>query len=458
MPIRCASTRSSGAMPTSAARGRGSATISTCRCRANPATQAFLAALAVGAPPHRGLRAGRAGRRARARCLRGRSVRRAVRHDAGLCAHRRGDRRTRPADGHRPGGRLSLRRARRQPHGIPDRLRRSQPALAARSDLCTGPCRQNGANWSDQSISGRRSRTVNAAPGKLEESAIPFDHGRVDRLMDEAGHRCAARDLQAQHAVSARRLQVHLLRRHGCDRPQPLPADRRLREGPAGQCRLYRQPHGRRRARRTIRSGRRLCTPRCWGTLDAANLAVEHLQARSARQDARIGIEPGFLPSDAYAADPQGAAGREAGRRDRPCWSACARSRRRPSCDKLRIASELITDSMLATIAWAREGTTKTEIIEQLRREETNRGLHFEYCLLTLGSSHNRAASPQAWKKGEVLSIDSGGNYPRLYRRSLPHGRAGRAGRRAARTCWPRSRRCSRRRSRRCAPARSAAT
>ena len=79
--------------------------------------------------------------------------------------------------------------------------------------------------------------------------------------------------------------------------------------------------------------------------------------------------------------------------------------------EKLRTASELITDSMLATIAAAHEGSTKTEIIERLRREETNRGLHFEYCLLTLGSSHNRAASPQAWAKGEVLSIDSGGNY-----------------------------------------------
>ena len=48
---------------------------------------------------------------------------------------------------------------------------------------------------------------------------------------------------------------------------------------------------------------------------------------------------------------------------------------------------------------------------ERLRREETNRGAQFEYCLLTLGASHNRAASDQAWKKGEVLSIDSGGNF-----------------------------------------------
>ena len=123
--------------------------------------------------------------------------------------------------------------------------------------------------------------------------------------------------------------------------------------------------------------------------------------------------------------------------------------------EKLRTASELITDSMLATIAGAHEGTTKAEIIERLRREETNRGLQFEYCLLTLGSSHNRAASPQAWAKGEVLSIDSGGNY---------HGyigdlcRMGVLGEPDAELedLLPRSRRSSRRPSRRSGPARSA--
>ena len=45
------------------------------------------------APAHPRLCAGRAGRGARARRVRRRSVRRAVGHDAGLCAHRRGDRR-----------------------------------------------------------------------------------------------------------------------------------------------------------------------------------------------------------------------------------------------------------------------------------------------------------------------------------------------------------------------------
>ncbi|TIU63682.1 MAG: aminopeptidase P family protein, partial [Mesorhizobium sp.] len=138
----------------------------------------------------------------------------------------------------------------------------------------------------------------------------------------------------------------------------------------------------------------------CWGTLDAANLAVEHVQ-KIGKGEARIGIEPAFLPSDAYTlvrkALPDAKLIDATGMLER-----MRAIKTDAELERLRVASELITDSMLATIQWAREGTTKTEIIEQLRREETNRGAHFEYCLLTLGSSHNRAASPQAWKQGEV--------------------------------------------------------
>ena len=32
-------------------------------------------------------------------------------------------------------------------------------------------------------------------------------------------------------------------------------------------------------------------------------------------------------------------------------------------------------------------GASKAEIVEALRREETNRGLTFEYCLITAGTS-----------------------------------------------------------------------
>jgi len=67
--------------------------------------------------------------------------------------------------------------------------------------------------------------------------------------------------------------------------------------------------------------------------------------------------------------------------------------------------------SMMATIAQHGPGSTKAEITETLRREEVNRGLTFEYCLIAAGNSHNRAPSPQRWEKGDVLSLDSGANY-----------------------------------------------
>jgi Xaa-Pro aminopeptidase len=146
-----------------------------------------------------------------------------------------------------------------------------------------------------------------------------------------------------------------------------------------------------------------------WGTLDAAGEAIGHLR-RIGKAGARIGIEPAFLPADAWMAIRDGLL--EAKLIDATGMMECMRAIKTPAeLAKLKKASELITDAMLAAVAGSGEGSTKTEIIERLRREETNRGAHFEYCLLTLGASHNRAASDQAWRKGEVLSIDSGGNY-----------------------------------------------
>ncbi len=66
---------------------------------------------------------------------------------------------------------------------------------------------------------------------------------------------------------------------------------------------------------------------------------------------------------------------------------------------------------MPAIIANHGPGTSKDELTEALRREETNRGLTFEYCLIAAGASHNRSPSPQRWETGDVLSVDSGGNY-----------------------------------------------
>lgn len=149
--------------------------------------------------------------------------------------------------------------------------------------------------------------------------------------------------------------------------------------------------------------------PACWGSVDAARLAAEHLDSIGAGS-LRIGIEPGFLPSDAWqllrAALP------DATFVDATAMLEAMRAIKTPAeLAQLRLASDLITEAMAATMAIAREGSTKAEIIEELRRQETLRGLHFDYCLLTLGSSHNRAGSAQAWQKGEVMSMDSGGNW-----------------------------------------------
>jgi Xaa-Pro aminopeptidase len=79
--------------------------------------------------------------------------------------------------------------------------------------------------------------------------------------------------------------------------------------------------------------------------------------------------------------------------------------------EMLRIASDKVIDSMQAVFKNFGSGATKAELAEALRREETSRGLTFDYCLIAAGSSLNRAPSDQRWEKGDVLSLDSGGNY-----------------------------------------------
>ena len=77
----------------------------------------------------------------------------------------------------------------------------------------------------------------------------------------------------------------------------------------------------------------------------------------------------------------------------------------------VRIASQGIIDSMLATFRDSRPGETKAEIVERFRREQTDRGMVFDYCLVACGTNMNRAPSDRVWREGETLSLDSGGMY-----------------------------------------------
>lgn len=237
---------------------------------------------------------------------------------------------------------------------------------------------------------------------------VPFDTSRLDRLMDEAGIDVllVSSKHNTQYLLGGYRfIFFSAMDAIGHSRYLPFVAYEKGRPGNAAFI-ANRMEAGEHQNNPFWTPS---FYPETWGTLDAATRAVEHLR-KIGVSGVRIGIEPAFLPVDAYKVLSDGLEG--ARFVDATGMMERMRALKRPDeLDRLRTASEKITDAMMATISWADEGATKTEIIECLRREETNRGLQFEYCLLTLGSSHNRAASGQAWNRGEVLSIDSGGNF-----------------------------------------------
>jgi Xaa-Pro aminopeptidase len=145
------------------------------------------------------------------------------------------------------------------------------------------------------------------------------------------------------------------------------------------------------------------------GALDTMQKATDYVK-RSGVPAKRIGIETTFMPMDAGAALRSAMPDSEI----KDALVVLERQRLRKSPEELamlRTASEKVIDSMMAVIASHGPGSTKAEIAEALRREEVNRGLTFEYCLIAAGTSHNRAPSEQRWEKGDVLSVDSGGNY-----------------------------------------------
>jgi Xaa-Pro aminopeptidase len=79
--------------------------------------------------------------------------------------------------------------------------------------------------------------------------------------------------------------------------------------------------------------------------------------------------------------------------------------------EMLRLASERVVACMSTVFKACEPGKTKQQLAEELRVEEVKQGLSFDYCLLTAGTSLNRAPSAQKLAKGDILSLDSGGNY-----------------------------------------------
>jgi Xaa-Pro aminopeptidase len=238
--------------------------------------------------------------------------------------------------------------------------------------------------------------------------AIPFDHQRLDRLMDAAG-------IDVVLATSKHNVQ-YLLGGHRANFFDYMDATGVTRYLP-----VFVYPKG--APEKAAYIGHRLegfqtkvkplWTPETQtstaGSVDAMEKAVAYMR-KAGIPAKRIAAEYGFLPFDAANV-------LRAGFPDAQWADALyvlERQRAKKSPDELKllkIASEAVIESMKAVIASSAPGITKAEVVEALRREETNRGLTFEYCLITCGTSLNRAPSDQRWEKGDIMSIDSGGNY-----------------------------------------------
>ncbi|MBV9750509.1 MAG: aminopeptidase P family protein, partial [Acetobacteraceae bacterium] len=239
-------------------------------------------------------------------------------------------------------------------------------------------------------------------------TTLPFDSALLDRLLDEAGIDVllATSKHNTQYLLGGYRFFFFdAMDAIGQSRYLPVVAYPRggaERTGYVGHpMEKYEQELGRFWPPHLLLKGR--------SSRESVALAAEHV-ARLGLGAGRIGVEMDFLPADAL--DALRSALPAATFVDALVPLERLRARKRP--DELRLlreASERVIAAMLAVIEGHGPGTTKRQLVDALRREEVARGLTFDYCLITAGSSLNRAPSDQRWEVGDILSLDSGGNY-----------------------------------------------
>ena len=238
--------------------------------------------------------------------------------------------------------------------------------------------------------------------------AIPFDHTRLDRLMDEAG-------IDVVIATSKHNVQ-YLLGGHRANFFDYMDATGVTRYLPVfvyAKGAPEKAAYIGHRLEKFQTQVKALWTPETQtntaGSVDAMQKAVDYIR-KAGLATKRIAAEFGFLPYDASLV--LRAAFPDAEWVDALYVLERQRAKKSPAeLALLKTASEAVIASMQEVIAASAPGTSKAEVVEALRRAETNRGLVFEYCLITCGTSLNRAPSEQKWERGDIMSIDSGGNY-----------------------------------------------
>ena len=145
------------------------------------------------------------------------------------------------------------------------------------------------------------------------------------------------------------------------------------------------------------------------GHASAIRKAIEHIKGLGG-PIAKVGVEAAFLPWDSAKGLQDGLGNCEIVDALFPLERLRAQ-KTKGELAKLREASERVVASMLAVFEGCAPGVTKRDLVDRLRREEVGRDLTFEYCLITAGTSLNRAPSDQRLEAGDIISLDSGGNY-----------------------------------------------
>src|SRR6201996_218092 len=241
-----------------------------------------------------------------------------------------------------------------------------------------------------------------------QSRAIPFDTAKLDRLMEQAGIDLliATSKHNVQYLLDAERaIFFDYMDALGVSRYLPVFIYPKGAPEKAGYVGNPLEAHQRAGVPLWVTEVQN----KSMGSVDSITRAVEIIR-KSGVPAKRIGVEMAFLPMDAAEALAGGLPGSEI--KDALFVLERLRAVKSPAeLAKLKKASELVTDSMLEVIAKHGPGTTKRELFEALKIAEVQRGLTFEYCLLASGNSHNRAPSEQRWENGDVLSLDSGGNY-----------------------------------------------
>src|SRR3984893_6814704 len=148
---------------------------------------------------------------------------------------------------------------------------------------------------------------------------------------------------------------------------------------------------------------------RSWTSVDSALAATEFIR-KAGFTAGRIALEFSFFPADAMdrlRSELPKAEFVEA----LPFLEELRAVKTQQELEYLRTGAAAVVDSMLATFERAKPGIIEAQLVEQLRLEQSHRGLTFYYDLVTSGPTFGRAPSNRPWNPGEVLSLDTAGYY-----------------------------------------------